>query len=129
MDPYSPVARAVSIALRAAHLLAMAGFVGGVQLGVDGASVAPWRLAAVLTGFLLLASELTHGGGWLSQVRGLTAVAHVAALGLLAVGEGRLATALAVVLGAAGSHAPKSVRKWSPWGRGAEADGPDHPRR
>jgi hypothetical protein len=129
VDPYSPGARAASIALRTAHLFAMAVFVGGVWLGVDDAALAPWRLGAVLTGFLLLASELSHGGGWFSQVRGLSTVAHVAALGLLAVGEGRLATALAVILGAAGSHAPKSIRKWSLWGRGSPVDEPERPRR
>jgi hypothetical protein len=118
VDPYSPGARAVGIALRTAHLFTMAVFVGGVWLGAADAALSPWRLAAVLTGFLLLASELSHGEGWLWQVRGLSTAAHVAALALLAVPDGsRAATALAVVLGAAGSHAPKAIRKRALFGK------------
>jgi hypothetical protein len=115
MNPYSPGARAVGIALRTAHLLAMAVFVGGVVLAAPAAAVHPWRVLAVATGVLLLASELTHGArSWPWQVRGLATILHVAALGLLAVdGLERAAAFLAVVLGAAGSHAPRSVRKWS----------------
>jgi hypothetical protein len=124
LDPYAPVPRALGIVLRTAHLFAMAVFVGGVWTGAADAALGPWRVAAVLTGFLLLASELTHGGGWLWQVRGLSTIAHVAALALLAVpGQDRTATALAVVLGAAGSHAPKSIRKRSLVGRGEPGTG------
>ena len=115
MDPYSRGARSIGIVLRTAHLFAMAVFVGGVQLAAPAAAVQPWRTLAIATGVLLLGSELTHGlRSWPWQVRGLATVAHVAALGLLAVGGlERTATAFALVLGAVGSHAPKSIRKWS----------------
>ena len=115
MDSYSRGMRTLGIVLRTAHLFAMAVFVGGVQLAAPAAEVRPWRALAVATGVLLLGSELTHGPrSWPWQVRGLATIAHVAALGLLAVnGAERTAVALAVVLGAAGSHAPKSIRKWS----------------
>ncbi len=115
MDPYSRPARTLAILFRTAHLLTMAVFVGGVQLGVADAAVRPWRLLAVVTGIALLATEVSHGPrSWPWQVRGLAVLAHVAALGLLAApGAGRTATTLALVIGAAGSHAPKSVRKWS----------------
>jgi hypothetical protein len=107
------VPRLVGVVLRTGHLFAMAVFVGGIWLGVAAEAVGPWRLLAIGTGLLLLASELTHEArDWPWQGRGLAAIAHVAALGLLGV-DGRVATALAVVLGAAGSHAPKAVRKWS----------------
>jgi hypothetical protein len=115
VDPYSRGARAVGIALRTAHLLAMAVFVGGVHLGVADAAVRPWLTGAALTGFLLLASELTHGGGWAWQVRGVAVLVHVAALALLAVGGlDRAAVTIALVVGALGSHAPKSIRRALP---------------
>lgn len=113
MDPYSPPARLVGLVFRAAHLLAMAVFVGGVWLAAPPEALAPWRTAAIGTGLLLLASEVSHDPrGWAWQACGLAVVAHVLVLGLVAA-NGRVATGLAVVIGAAGSHAPKRVRKWS----------------
>jgi multisubunit Na+/H+ antiporter MnhB subunit len=118
VDPYSPGARLVAILFRTAHLFTMAVFVGGVWLGAPGADLGPWRTMAIGTGLLLLATEVNHDRrNWLWQACGLAVVAHVAALGLLAV-SGRAATALAVVIGAAGSHAPKWLRKWSLRGTG-----------
>jgi hypothetical protein len=114
LDPYSRGARAVGIVLRTAHLLAMALFLGGVHLDAAEPSIRPWRIATVATGVGLLAVEMSHGRAWIHQVRGLTAIAHVAVLGLLAFGGmGRTATALALVIGAVGSHLPRSVRKFS----------------
>lgn len=112
-DPYGPGARLAGVLFRTAHLFAMAVFVGGVWLAAPADALAPWRTFALVTGVLLLGSEVSHEpAAWAWQGRGLAAIVHVAALGLLAV-DGRLATALALVLGAAGSHAPKSIRKWS----------------
>lgn len=114
MDPYSPGARLVALVLRTAHLFTMAVFVGGVWLAAGDEAVRPWRDGAVLSGVALLATEASHSRSWLLQVRGLAALLHVASLALLAVGGlDRTATALAVVVGAAGSHAPKAIRKWS----------------
>lgn len=113
-DPYSRGARAVGIVLRTAHLFAMALFVGGLQLDAAESVLRPWRIATVATGIGLLATEMSHGRAWIHQVRGLTAVAHVAVLALLAFGGmGRPASTLALVLGAVGSHLPRSVRKFS----------------
>lgn len=120
MDPYAPTARLVGIVFRTAHLFTMAVLVGGVWIA-PGAELSAWRTLTIGTGLLLLASELSHDGArWPFQLCGLAVIAHVAALGLLSV-NGRLATALALVVGAAGSHAPKWLRKWSlregPWKR------------
>lgn len=122
MDPYSPTARFVAIAFRTGHLFTMAVLVGGVWLGVPAADLAPWRTMTIGTGLLLLATELSHDGrAWPFQVAGLAVIAHVAALALLVV-NGRVATALALGVGAVGSHAPKWLRKWSlrdgAWKRG-----------
>jgi hypothetical protein len=106
--------RAVGIVLRTAHLLAMAVFVGGLQLDAAEPAIRAWRIATVATGIGLLAVEMSHGRAWIHQVRGLTAVAHVAVLGLLAFGGmGRPASAIALVIGAVGSHLPRSIRKYS----------------
>lgn len=113
-DPYSRGARAVGIVLRTAHLFAMALFVGGLHLDAAEPVLRPWRIATVVTGIGLLATEMSHGRAWIHQVRGLTAVAHVAVLALLAFGGmGRPASTLALVLGAVGSHLPRSIRKFS----------------
>lgn len=119
MDPYAPLPRFLGIAARTAHLFTMGVFVGGVWLAAPAGAVEPWRTATIVTGLLLLVSEVSHDPRrWLWQAGGLAVLAHVAALGLVAA-NGRLATALAVVIGAAGSHAPKWLRKWSVRG-GAE---------
>lgn len=113
MDPYSPGARALGIALRTAHLFTMSVYVGGVWLGVPAPNLELWRALTFGSGLGLLASELSHGPGWISQARGLATITHVLALALVGWGAGRTGTLLAVVIGAAGSHAPKWIRKWS----------------
>lgn len=112
-DPYGPVPRLLGIVARTAHLLAMAVFVGGVWLEVPAPALGGWRAATIGTGLLLLASEVSHEPRrWAWQASGLAVMLHAAALALLAA-NGRVATGLALVLGAAGSHAPKRIRRWS----------------
>lgn len=114
LDPYSGVARAISIALRTAHLFAMAVFVGGLFAAAPDPSVRAWRLLTIATGAALLLSEATHGRHWIYQGRGVATLAHVGVLALLAVGGmDRSASAAALVIGAIGSHMPGSLRKWS----------------
>lgn len=117
MDPYASLPRAIAIAARSAHLLAMAGYLGGRLAGRDdGAS--RWRLATTLTGAALLATELTHSRTWPTEGRGLLAFVH---MGLLPLGhlQERITTPVAIaalLVGAVGSHLPRSLRTWSPWG-------------
>lgn len=112
--PYSAGARAIAIALRTAHLFAMAVFLGGLQLASPDASLRTWRTLTVATGLALLASEASHGRHWIYQGRGVATLAHVGVLALLAVdGMGRSASTAALVIGALGSHMPGSFRKWS----------------
>ncbi len=113
-DPYSGTARAVAVALRTAHLLCMAVFVGAVFAGGADPSLRTWRWLAFATGAALLVTEWSHGRHWLWQGRGVATVAHVAVLGLLGVaGMERWAVAAAVVVGSVGSHMPRTLRKWS----------------
>ena len=103
----------MGVALRTAHLLAMAVFVGAVFAG-GAESLRAWRWLAFATGAALLVTEVSHGRDWPWQGRGVATVAHVAVLGLLAVeGLERWALAAAVVVGSVGSHMPRSLRNWS----------------
>lgn len=131
MNPYDPLPRALAIAARSAHLLAMAGYLGG-RLARPGVTPVRWRTATTLTGAVLVASEASHSRHWPYQARGLLVLAHV---GILPLGHRwrRLAAPVAIgalVIGAVGSHLPKSIRKWSlrhrrvvPDGRRDEARG------
>ncbi len=113
-DPYSAPARAVNIALRTAHLGAMALATGGVAYGVPLAALRGPVIATIATGAGLLASELTHARGWIIEGRGLFVVVHVVAVGVLAAaGRPGLGVAAALALGAVGSHVPRSIRRWS----------------
>jgi hypothetical protein len=114
LDPYSGGARALGTALRTLHLGAMAVVVGGVVLGVAGPALRPWQVATVATGLGLLLSEASHSRHWIYQGRGLFTLAHVGALLALGfAGQTRAGAAAALVLGALGSHLPRTVRKWS----------------
>lgn len=113
-DPYSGTARAIAVALRTAHLLAMAVFAGAIFAAGPDAAARTWRWLAFATGAALLVTEVSHGRHWLWQGRGVATVAHVAVLALLGVsGMERWAVAAAVVVGSVGSHMPRTLRKWS----------------
>jgi hypothetical protein len=106
------LARAVGIALRTAHLLAMAALAGGAWAGVPAGQLGGASLATALTGLALLASEASHSRHWVYQVRGLLVLAHAVAFGL-ASAWGPAALTGALVIGAVGSHLPKALRAWS----------------
>jgi hypothetical protein len=100
------------IALRTAHLGAMALLVGGAWYGVPDAALRGGLVAVVLSGAGLVVSEASHSRHWVYQGRGLLVLAHLAAAGLAgALGPGALLAAL--VVGAVGSHLPKNLRAWS----------------
>jgi hypothetical protein len=113
-DPYSAPARALNVALRTVHLAAMALLAGGLAYGVPAGSLRGAIAATVLSGAALLVSEMSHGRGWLWEGRGLLALAHVGLLAVLvAAGRPRAGAALALVVGALGSHLPRTLRRWS----------------
>ena len=105
-------ARAVGIALRTAHLGAMAVLAGGAWCGVTAGELGGAVLVTALTGLALLASEASHSRHWVYQGRGLLVLAHVGAFGL-ASAIGPPAVMGALVIGAVGSHLPKALRAWS----------------
>jgi len=104
--------RAVGVALRTAHLAAMAALAGGAWYGLPGGALRTALLATVLSGVPLLLSEASHSRHWVYQGRGLFVLAHLGVAGLAGtLGPGALMAAL--VLGAVGSHLPKGLRAWS----------------
>ena len=104
--------RAVGIALRTAHLGAMAVLAGGAWYGLPSAELRGAVLATTLTGLGLVVSEASHSRHWVYQGRGLLVLAHVGAFGL-AVTFGPAALMGALAIGAVGSHLPKALRAWS----------------
>ena len=105
--------RGVTIAVRTAHLGAMAVLVGGVYFDAPGAALRVWGVLTVATGAVLLAAEASHSRHWIYQGRGIATLVHGAIALLLVTASGRAATAAALVIGAAGSHLPRTIRKWS----------------
>ncbi|HSD22100.1 MAG TPA: hypothetical protein VLC54_18765 [Anaeromyxobacter sp.] len=108
-------ARAIGIALRTAHLGAMAVLVGGVYFAAADPALHVWRALTAATGLALLVTEVSHSRHWVYQGRGAVTILHVASLALVVVppASGRVAMMAALALGAVGSHLPRSLRKWS----------------
>lgn len=107
--------RALEIGLRTAHLGAMALLLGAARFEAPATTLRTWLAATALTGAALVASEARHSRHWIVQVRGLLVLAHVGAAGLVQLRAGLPALAAALVIGAVGSHLPRSLRKWSIW--------------
>jgi len=105
--------RAAAIAVRTTHLGAMAVLAGGVYFAAPGPSLRVWGVLTVATGAALAAIEASHSRHWIYQGRGVTTLLHGAVALLLVGGSGRVATGAALAIGAAGSHLPKTIRKWS----------------
>jgi hypothetical protein len=104
--------RAAGIALRTAHLAAMALLAGGAWYGVPSGELGGATLATALSGLALLVSEASHSRHWVYQGRGLLVIAHVAAFVTVSA-WGNSALLGALVIGAVGSHLPKALRCWS----------------
>ncbi len=106
--------RAIGILARTGHLLAMALLLGGAFAGVGQPALRGWAGLTAATGLALLATEVSHGREWPWQACGVASVAHVAAFGLLAwLGMERAGCVAALVIGAVGSHLPRTLRRWS----------------
>ncbi|HET9597201.1 MAG TPA: hypothetical protein VFP65_16555, partial [Anaeromyxobacteraceae bacterium] len=80
-EPRLGMERAVGIALRTVHLVAMALFLGAAAFGAPRGTLRAWLAATALSGAALVVSEARHSRHWVYQARGLLVLAHVAALG------------------------------------------------
>jgi hypothetical protein len=112
-EPHLGLERALGIALRTLHLVAMALFRGAVAFDAPPPALRTWLAATALTGVALVISEARHSRHWVYQARGLLVLLHVAALGAYRLGAGAGAVAAALAVGAVGSHLPRALRKWS----------------
>ncbi len=113
--PYTSAERVIGLTARTAHLLAVATYLGGKLLDVPDERLTLWRRLVVASGSALMISEAAHSRNWPHQVRGVVALAHAATLAAthLSPRVGKAAVVAALVTGAAGSHAPKAIRRWS----------------
>lgn len=75
-----PGRRAISIALRSGHLIALAGLLGGHVFAVAEDRLVPWLTATVLTGVAMMALELTGTLAWFTTGQGVSVLAKLAVL-------------------------------------------------
>jgi len=107
--------RLLDVGVRAAHLLAVGMYVGGIAWHAPAPKVRNWRALTIASGTALLVVEASASPHWPHQCRGLTTIAHAALLAPAHHWPGRAfpAAVTALLIGAVGSHLPRSVRKWS----------------
>ncbi|HEY5718466.1 MAG TPA: hypothetical protein VIS52_08220 [Motiliproteus sp.] len=114
-----PGGRWTRISLRTLHLIGIAGLGGAYLYPLDPAQWHPYLLLTLVSGGLLLLSEVWSHGIWLIQLRGLAITLKCAVLlGGLLLPDADLAV-LFVVIAISGviAHAPGRVRYYSPWHR------------
>jgi hypothetical protein len=105
--------RWLRIGLRSVHLVAVSVWVGASAFAPQTAQLQQWFGLLLLSGLLLLATDLRHGLGVLREVRGASMVVKLALLCLLPFVDARLPLLLVVVmLSAIVSHMPGRYRYW-----------------
>lgn len=107
-----PFRRTVRILLRSAHIFATGTLVGGYIFNQPTAELMPWLWGSVVTGILLMATDLHASVAVLCEARGIAVVAKVVLFLLVPVfWEARVPLLVIILLiGAASSHMPKRVR-------------------
>ncbi|MHC4224187.1 MAG: hypothetical protein ACYSX0_01080 [Planctomycetota bacterium] len=107
-----PGRRWLKMALRASHILCVGVLVGGYVFDVEAAQRTSWLLAAIISGFVLLALDVHESAAFLLQVRGLVVVLKICLLAALPwFGEAKIwILALMVFASVISSHASATVR-------------------
>ncbi|HTF99731.1 MAG TPA: hypothetical protein VK654_03985 [Nitrospirota bacterium] len=107
--------RTLDLILRSAHVAVTSAVFGAAVFEVPVCRLISWNYAAIGTGSALIVLAILHSRHWPYQVRGVTAIIHIALLGLLFLRPDLRALILALVLvsGMIGSHLPKKYRHWS----------------
>jgi len=107
--------RALDILLRTGHIGVVGVLLGGATFQAPSLAVHHYAWWVVLTGLGLVATELHHSLRWPHEGRGLMALAHMLPLVLLHLWPALCVELLwvALVIGAIGSHMPRSWRHWS----------------
>jgi len=107
-----PFRRTARIGLRALHILTAGTLIGGHIFAQPTESLLPWLLGAIVTGSLLLLTDLHASCAFLLEARGVAVVAKLIVLGLVAIFPDHAVVLLVSVLliGAISSHLPKRYR-------------------
>ncbi len=107
-----PLRRAVRTALRAVHIFAGGTLLGGYIFDQPVTALEPWLLATVVSGLLLLATDLHASVAVLFEIRGLGVLLKLVLLALVPVfWDARIALLLtALAIGAVTSHMPGQYR-------------------
>lgn len=107
-----PFRRAVRTALRALHLLTTGVLLGGHVFGQPRDQLIGWLWGSIISGALLLATDLHASFAVLCQVRGLLMAPKLVLVALVYFfWEARVPLLIAaLVIGAVGSHMPGSLR-------------------
>ena len=111
-----PMARAISLALRAAHLVSVAILLGGHAAGAPSETLFPWLVVAVATGAGLIVPEVFAWGlRWFSLAKGVSVLTKlVLLLAIPFVWEARVPIlVVAVVWAALTAHMPARLRNYS----------------
>jgi len=105
----------VRIACRSAHILCIGAYVGGVLFDGPEPALRGWLHGAMLTGGLLIATDLHRSFIYLKEVRGLAMIGKLAALGAsFALPDQRLALLVGIVVfSSVVSHMPSQLRHWT----------------
>jgi hypothetical protein len=107
-----PYRRTLRVGLRALHILTAGTLVGGHIFAQPTEVLLPWLLGAILSGSLLLLTDLHASCAFLLEARGVAVIAKLIVLGLVAVFPDKAVVLLVSVLliGAVSSHLPKRHR-------------------
>ena len=104
--------RGVRMALRTAHIFTAGTLLAGYIFGQPAAALEPWLLGTVISGFLLLATDLHASLGVLFEVRGLAVLVKLVLMALVPIfWDARISLLIAaLVIGAVASHMPGEYR-------------------
>jgi multisubunit Na+/H+ antiporter MnhB subunit len=107
-----PFRRTVRTGLRTVHILTSGVLLGGYIFNQPTAELEPWLLATVISGILMLATDVHASAAVLIELRGLAVVIKLVLLALVPVfWDARIALLLAsLVIGSIISHMPKRYR-------------------
>ena len=107
-----PLRRITRAVLRAAHILAGGVLLGGYVFSAPGPLLSAWWYATLISGLLLLATDLHASCAALVEVRGMAVVAKVGLLLLVPAAGAHAVWVLGIVLivGAVSSHLPGRYR-------------------
>ena len=110
-----PGKRWVETGMRTVHLIGTAGIGGGFLWGADPAHWMPFLWLTVLSGLGMAVLQVWGNGVWLVQTRGLTVLLKLVLLLVLMVTQPRADLfILVIVISGVVSHAPASLRYYSP---------------